>query len=358
MQMSSMRFLVAMDSLKGCLSSREANRAAREALLRWSGVEVISLTVSDGGEGFLEAVEDAAPDRTWQHIEADVLDPLLRPIRARYLMSGDHAFIEMAQASGLCLLSADELNPLQTNSYGTGQLIADALHRGARQVTLGLGGSATSDCGRGLLQALEGTAPQGVRFTLATDVRNPLLGPQGAARVFAPQKGATPAMVDELERRAIAFARDNALRMGRDCASQPGAGAAGGAAYALMQYFGAYALSGADLLLRMAHADTLLSQVSLVITGEGHADRQTLMGKFPSVLLRRAQAFGVPVWLVAGRVSDAKKLEDAGFSRVLQMTSEAMSLSEAMRPSVARRNLVCALTFPESGSPEPSRPQS
>ena len=335
-----MTIIIAIDSLKGCLTSEEANGAAREALLR-TGAGIVTLPVSDGGEGFLTAMHAARGGRM---VECEVADPLMRPIRARYLISEErHAVIELAQASGLGLLSPGERNPLTTSSYGTGQLIADALRHGATNITIGLGGSATSDCGRGLLQALEGTDLTGVCLLLATDVRNPLLGPQGAARVFAPQKGADEAMVEELERRAHLFARESALRCGHDYSDAPGAGAAGGVGYALMQYFGARCMSGAELVLDATRFDAHLRDAALVITGEGHADRQTLMGKLPSVVLARARRYGIPVWLVAGQVSDAETLRDVGFSRVLRITPETMPTDEAVRPDVARRNLTDTL---------------
>ncbi|MBQ8051802.1 MAG: glycerate kinase [Bacteroidaceae bacterium] len=331
-----MRILLAIDSLKGCLTSSEANEAAREGLLlRWPNAKVISVAVSDGGEGFLEAIHHTA--QGGQSVMCEVMDPLMRPVEARYLLYNDRAYIELAQASGLCLLRPEERNPLKTTTYGTGQLIADALRKGVREVVVGLGGSATSDCGRGMLRALEGADCRGVHFTIATDVCNPLCGPNGAARVFAPQKGATEEMVEELERRAHAFAQESTRRMGHDYADCPGAGAAGGVGYALMQFYGAERRSGAELVLDVAHFDALLQTADLVITGEGHADRQTLMGKLPSVVLRRAQTHNVPVWLVAGRVSDRKELAEAGFSRILPLSPTDMPILEAMCPDVARK---------------------
>ena len=249
------------------------------------------------------------------------------------------AYIEMAQASGLCLLSADERNPLITTSYGTGQLIADAVQRGVLEIVVGLGGSATSDCGRGMLQALEGTDLQGIRFVIATDVDNLLLGPRGAAHVFARQKGATEAMLDVLEQRAVAFVSENRRIQGRDCSQLPGAGAAGGVGYALMQFFGAERRSGAELILEAARFDTLLSEADLVVTGEGSADRQTLMGKLPSVILAKAKHYRKPVVLVAGRITDAETLLSAGFAQVFCINPPESPLAECMKSDVAWQRL-------------------
>lgn len=364
-----MNVLIAIDSWKGCLKSRDANEAAcRGVLARWPDADVRSIEVSDGGEGFLEAISSvlsASPEggTDWQRITVDVLDPLMRPIKADYLYRengmgrsfcppGDggmgwqivpphggnrrgSAIIEMAQASGLTLLGAEERNPLVASSYGTGQLIADALRRGATDIVVGLGGSATSDCGRGMLEALKGLRIENGGLRIATDVTNPLLGPDGATYVFAPQKGASRQMLPELEARAQAFAADSALLCGRDCSCEPGAGAAGGMGYALMQYFGARRVSGIDFLFDLAGFDDLLAKADLVVTGEGRADRQTLMGKVPMGVLRRAQVHGVPVVLVAGQVSDRDALLRAGFAQVLCVNPPESPIEECLRPEVA-----------------------
>jgi glycerate kinase len=168
----------------------------------------------------------------------------------------------------------------------------------------------------------------------------PLYGPEGAAHVFSPQKGATPDMVDELDRRARHFAELSARRMGWDASTLPGAGAAGGLGYAFLQYLQATMESGADLLLDLAGFDHLLKHADLVITGEGHADRQTLMGKLPERVMRRARQQGIPVWLIAGQADDTASLLQAGFSRVSSLTPAGMPLKEAIRPETARKNIL------------------
>lgn len=341
-----MKIVVAVDSFKGCLSSAEANRAAaRGAVCACSDADVVQLAVSDGGEGFLEAFRAAAGGQT---VEAVVSDPLMRPVAARYLLCGDTAVLETAQASGLMLLSASERNPLMASSYGTGQLVADAIGRGARHIIVGLGGSATSDAGVGMLRALRDAMGiddvwsdlkqlAGVRFTLASDVQNPLCGEHGAAAVFAPQKGATAEMVAQLDERARQFAESSALLLGRDCSQDTGAGAAGGLGYAFMQYFGAACRSGADVLLDAAGFSETARDASMIITGEGSADRQTLMGKLPVGILRRAA--GVPVFLIAGRLSHRDELLQAGFADAVCINPPGLDLSEAMRKEVAQRNI-------------------
>ena len=339
------KIILALDSFKGCLRSVEANRAAAEGVRGvWPEAEVAEVPVSDGGEGFLEAFRGAIGG-AW--VTLSVKDPLMRSIPARYLLKGRTAVVEMAAASGLTLLEPRERNPLTASSYGTGQLVADAVSRGARHVIVGLGGSATSDAGRGMLQALADAfgagewgameALRGVRFTIATDVENPLCGENGAAYVFGPQKGATPEMVRLLDGRARQFAEASARRMGYDRSRMKGAGAAGGLGYAFLQYLDAECVPGIELILNAVGFDALVADAGLVITGEGAADRQTLMGKLPMGILRHAG--GVPVCLIAGRVSDRPQLLRAGFSRVECINPPGLPLEEAMQKEVAEEQI-------------------
>ena len=344
-----MHIILAIDSFKGCLTSEEVEAIFAQSLTA-RGATVRSLPMSDGGEGMLEAFISALHG---QIITAEVHDPLMRPLLASYGIAPDGtAVIETAKACGLTLMTPEERNPLIATTYGVGELIAHALRRGCKRFIIGLGGSGTSDAGKGMLQALtDSFAPHGTihdvlshetagcQFTLASDVRNPLCGKEGAAFIFAPQKGATPQMVEELDRRARQFADCSARLMGKDASTQPGAGAAGGLGYAFMQYFNATAQSGADLLLDLTAFDEQLEQANLVITGEGHADRQTLMGKLSERILQRARKHHVPVWLVAGQTDDAEELIAAGFSRVDKHTPEGMNLQEAIKPETTRQNI-------------------
>lgn len=342
-----MKIVVAIDSFKGCLTSKEANQAAAEGIRNcWPDAEVVQVPVSDGGEGFMEAFHTAIGGDL---VELMVRDPLMRPISAQYLLNGQLAVIEIAQASGLTLLTREERNPMVATSYGTGQLVADAVRRGAEHIIVGLGGSATSDAGIGMLRALiDNFAKHGewddieelkhIRFTIASDVKNPLCGVNGAAHVFAPQKGASPEMVLQLDNRARKFADVSAKHFGYDRSEQEGAGAAGGLGYALLQYMNADCKPGIELLLDTIRFREIVKDANLVITGEGSADRQTLMGKLPMGILK--QSDHVPVCLIAGRISDKQELLDAGFTYVKCINPEGISLEEAMRKEVASQNII------------------
>ena len=342
------KIIVAIDSFKGCLTSAEANQAASEGILaKKPDARVVQVPVSDGGEGFMEAFQAAMGGEL---VEVNVKDPLMRTIVAQYLMHGDTAVIEIAKASGLTLLSPEERNPMVATSYGTGQLVVDAVRKGCKHIIVGLGGSATSDCGIGMLRAIIDSFAKGgswddvremddVRFTIATDVTNSLCGENGAAFVFAPQKGASHDDVLALDARAKRFAEASAKHLGRDCQNMPGAGAAGGLGYAFLQYMNADCRSGIDLLLDTIHFDDLLQDAGLVITGEGSADRQTLMGKLPFGILQRAQKHHVPVMLIAGRIADEQLLLDAGFSRVACINPPGLPLEIAMQPETAKENI-------------------
>ena len=376
-----MKIVVAIDSLKGCLTSIEANRAAADGIrMVCPDAEVVQIPVSDGGEGFLDAFY-AATGGQW--IEVTARDPLMRPVTCKYLLQGKQAVIETAQASGLTLLSAHERNPMVATSYGTGQLVADAVRKGARHVIVALGGSGTSDAGIGMLRALidafashgslSGHSPytpclwddvkelKHVSFTIASDVNNPLYGRNGAAYVFAPQKFAiqpeqtdlrlshgaahtqpkgivaSPKLIEELERRARKFAELSARHFGYDRSGMEGAGAAGGMGYAFLQYLNASYKPGIQLLLEEIGFNEAVKDADLVITGEGSADRQTLMGKLPMGIL--AQAGKSPVCLIAGKVSHAQQLLGAGFAHVLCINPQGISLKEAMQADVAKRNI-------------------
>lgn len=342
-----MNYLVAIDSLKGCLTSTEANQAAVEGLHEADAeARTVVLSVSDGGEGWLDALAEPL-DAQW--VLADACDALERPMQACYAISGSTAVIEVARVVGLPLIRPDERDVMRATSRGVGMLMADAIGRGCRRLIIGLGGSAVCDTGRGMVQALRQLGVEELlahcAIVAATDVGNPLLGPEGAAHVFAPQKGATPEQVEQLERMARETVEQDRRLAGYDCSNRPGAGAAGGLGYALMQHFGAEVQSGADLLLDLIQFDKRAKDVDLVITGEGSSDRQTLMGKLPQRIMQRARRLGVPTWLVAGRVSDKQLLLDAGFSRVVCINPAGSPPEECMRPEVARMRLHRAMAM-------------
>lgn len=332
------------------MSSREANEAMAEGLRqRFLDTQLRMIEASDGGEGFLRAMQ---PDRI---VHCHVHDAMMRWTDADFGVKDGKAIIEVAQAVGLAKIEPELRNPLVATSYGVGELMVHAWEAGCREFVVGLGGSATSDCGLGMLQCLRHHAQQrlhqmwydpfdtsvlrSLKVTLASDVDNPLTGPQGAAHVFAPQKGADPQQVALLERRAVTFANMAAKHQGYDKSQQPGAGAAGGLGYAFMQFMDAQMESGAELVLRSNGFDTLLQNADLVVTGEGASDQQTLMGKLPSVVLHHAKKAGVPVVLVAGRIADRQALLDAGFSKVVCINDGQPRDEDPLDTEVARRRL-------------------
>lgn len=344
-----MKTILAIDSFKGCISSSEVEETIAGVLDK-NGVETLCLPMSDGGEGMLQAFTSAM-NGTLEPVY--IHDQMMRRVDAQYgVMPDGTAIIEVAQACGLTLVKEKERNPMRSTTYGVGELLSRAIKRGCRNFIIGLGGTGTSDAGIGMIRALVDIFARGknfdeamktelgeCRFTLASDVDNPLCGKNGAAHVFAPQKGATPEMVEQLDRRARLFAEKSALHFGFDKSNEPGAGAAGGLGYAFMQYLGAEMKSGADLLLDLTDFNGKIKDADLIITGEGSADRQTLMGKLPHRILMRGKQLGIPVGLVAGGVEDREELLSAGFSFVESITPEGMPLEEAIKKEVAFSNI-------------------
>ncbi len=359
-----MKIVITCDSFKGCLSSERVALACKRGVRRvCPDAEIVMLTVADGGEGTAQAFVDGAGGTM---MSCRVHGPMGEPVDARYalLTDGITAVIEIAQAAGLPLIPPEERNPERANSYGVGELIDDATAHGRKRLIIGLGGSATNDAGMGMLAALGarfydaddtllapcGAALAGVRridlsdfnhrarsadVLLACDVSNPLYGPQGAAHIFAPQKGADEAMVARLD----AGLRNFATLAGEEAAHLPGAGAAGGLGYAFAEFFNARMCSGIDLLLGEVQFDSMIEGAGLVITGEGRLDVQTLMGKAPQGILRACLRRGVPVLAIGGAVEDREKLLDGGFSEVMAVTPVTMPLAEAMKPDIAARNI-------------------
>lgn len=338
-----MKYILATDSFKGCMDSAEVENIIA-GVLDAKGIDTLCLPMSDGGDGMLAAFT-AATGGTLEPVY--IHDLMMRRTDAHYGVTPDGtAIVEVAQACGLSLIKEEERNPMRATTYGVGELLSRAIKRGCRNFIIGLGGTATSDAGIGMIKALVDIFARGknfdealktelgeCRFTLACDVDNPL------AHVYGPQKGATPEMVAQLDRRAQLFAEKSALHFGFDRSAEPGAGAAGGLGYAFMQYLGAEMKSGADLLLDIIGFDEKIKGADLIITGEGGADRQTLMGKLPQRILMRGQQTGVPVGLVAGSVRDMELLLKAGFAFVESITPDGMPLEEAIKKDVASSNL-------------------
>ena len=357
------KIIIACDSYKGCLSSREVNEAIASGLKVWnaedasSGIEnvdsedaspeIICLEMSDGGEGMLDAFLSAMKG---ERVSIHAHDALMRWIEAEYGIVNDTAIIEIAQTAGLALIEPEQRNPMKATSWGVGEMIMNAYRRGVRHFIVGLGGSATSDCGIGMLKAMGDDwkkIRQECTFMLASDVTNPLCGENGAAHVFAPQKGADAEMVEMLDARARKFAEVSAKHFGYDRSEVPGAGAAGGLGYAFLQYFDAEVSAGAELLLKEIGFDEMILDADLVITGEGHSDRQTLMGKLPQRILehvlKNKATTDQQIWLVSGGISEEQALLDAGFDQVLAVSPPNMDLEEAMNPEIAKRNIANAI---------------
>ena len=331
-----MKIVVAPDSFKGCLSAREVADALASALReRHPDWTVVEHPLSDGGEGTVDTV---VPALGGTFREAVVSDPLGRPVSARYGLSGDTAILEVAEACGLKRLSPEERNPLIASTYGVGELLLAARNAGARRLVVGLGGTATCDGGAGMMRVPHlREALADCRIEILCDVAIPFIGPEGTARVYAPQKGAFPADVEVLEKRLEALAGTILEETGVDVLALPSAGAAGGLAGAFQAWLKAESVSGIDRILDLTGFDAVVSGADIVLTGEGKSDRQTLSGKVALGVLRRAK--GVPVFLVSGRIEDAEALSAAGFAGLVPVSPESLPLQEAMKPEVAKENL-------------------
>ena len=327
-----MKIVLAPDSFKECLSAAQVAQTLAQAVhAACPEAELVQLSLADGGEGTLEVLAKALGATVYR---AGIHDPLGRPIQASFGVAGGTALIEVAQACGLQLLAPQERNPLRASTYGLGELLLAACQKGCRQLLIGLGGTATCDGGAGML-SVPGVkeALQNVSIELLCDVDAPFTGSRGAARVFAPQKGASPEEVEILEQKMQDLARSILSQTGVDVSDMPGAGAAGGLGGAFMAYSHATMVPGIERILELAGFDQAVQDAHLIITGEGKSDRQTLMGKVPWGVLQHAQ--GVPVALLSGRVENRDDLERAGFHPVLEVTPRSLPLPEALKPERA-----------------------
>ena len=314
--------LFAPDSFKGSLTSVEVAGALARGWGQARADDAIEhAPLGDGGEGTIRAVAFAGG---WSDVTATVADPLGRPTRATWLRSHDglRAYIEMAEASGLSRVRGDERDPIAATTRGTGELLCAAIEAGVRQIIIGIGGSATTDGGRGILEALgavdDGTSVDlrgldrrlaDVDLEIACDVTNPLLGPAGAAATYGPQKGATPDQVTELDARLAVWADRLERATGRRERDTPGAGAAGGAGFGLLcltdRVQSLRLRPGVDLVMEAADFDAKLERADIVLTGEGRVDEQTAFGKTALGVARRAARANVPCIAVGGGVTAA-----------------------------------------------------
>lgn len=360
--------IIAIDSFKGCLTSEEAGSAVLEGIKTiFPDCEILLFPIADGGEGMLDLLISATKGK-YRTLPAH--GPLMELMQGRYGISGDGqtAIIEMAAVNGLPLVSEEKRNPMLTTTYGTGELILDALKQGCRRFIVGIGGSATNDAGLGMLQALGfrfldkqgnllGTggkimsqvasidtsavhpALKEAHFTIACDVHNPFCGPDGAAYIFAPQKGADTRMVKELDTGMQALSRIIRSSTGKDISDIPGSGAAGGMGGGFLAFLNAELKPGIRLMLEALDFGKKIKEADLIFTGEGRADRQTVMGKVPSGILEEARKQNIPVIVLAGSIEDADLMNQAGFQGVFSITPGPISFENAMKPEFAKENI-------------------
>ena len=367
-----MKVVVAIDSLKGSLSSMEAGLAIKEGVLAAQpDAEVIVKPLADGGEGTTDALIEGM---NGERIDLTVTGPMHTPVDAYYgyLRETNTAVMEMASAAGITLVPDKEKNPLLATSYGVGEMIIDAIQRGCRNFIIGIGGSITNDGGIGMLKAL------GVRFLdekgedageggqalakvacidlsglnpllkechiqVACDVNNPLCGPNGSTYVYGPQKGVAEDMKKQLDKDMEHFAKVTANTLGKDYRNTPGAGAAGGLGFAFLSYIGASLTPGIELILNAIRLEQELSTADVVVTGEGRLDFQTAMGKAPVGVAKLAQKYHAKVIAFAGSVTkDANACNKEGIDAFFPILRGVCTLDEAMEPAHARENMTAA----------------
>lgn len=362
-----MKVVIASDSFKGSMTSKEVAQASEKGIHNvYPNCEVIQVNVADGGEGTVEAIVEALGGEI---IVAEVTNPLGRKIKAHYGVVGNTAIMEMAAASGLPLLKVDERNPWDTSTYGTGEMIMDAIHRGCRKFLVGIGGSATNDAGTGMLQALgfrfydsngreidnccggrmadimridDSVVPTAIReseFIVACDVDTPFCGPEGAAAVFAPQKGADAKMVEQLDAGMASLADIINKTYGVNIVPLPGAGAAGGMGGAFYAFMNATLQKGVDMVLDAIGFDAILQDADLVITGEGKVDDQTAKGKTAAGVLLRAKKQHIPVIVIGGCVEMCDAVSKMGFTGIYPIIEEKVALELAMQRDFAMNNV-------------------
>lgn len=365
-----MKVVIAIDSFKGSLSSMEAGNAAKAGIRRACSAEIIVKPLADGGEGTTEALVEGLGGR---YVSAEVTGPLGEKTNARYgiLRDGQTAVLEMAEAAGITLVDREELDPYRATTYGVGEMILDAVKRGCRRFIIGIGGSATTEGGAGMLQALgygitDGDGKpirHGIRdldqiahismenvlevlkecqFQIACDVKNPLCGETGAVWVYGPQKGVREEDKRIFDRKLQHFAEKTAEYTGTDHRLTEGAGAAGGLGFAFLSYLPNVELRpGIDIVIEATGLEQELKDADLVITGEGRLDFQTAMGKVPVGVARLAKRYGIKVLAFAGSVTkDAAECNSAGIDAFFPIVRGVTTLEEAMDPENAKENMV------------------
>lgn len=356
-----MKIVVAPDSFKGSLSALQAAEAIELGIGKvFPDANIKKIPMADGGEGTAQSLVDATGG---QLLVERVADPLGNEIEAEYGILGDRttAVIEMAAASGLTLVPIDRRDPFVTTTYGTGQLIKAALNRGCRKLIIGIGGSATNDGGAGMAEALgaklltsngKSISPGGwglgaldtinlsdldsrigaTATVVACDVDNPLTGPNGAAHVYGPQKGATPEMIETLDANLARLASIVKRDMGRSVGDIPGSGAAGGLGAGLIAFLNAELKSGVEIIIDAVQLEKQLEGASFVVTGEGEINFQTVFGKTPVGVAKLAKKLGIPVIAIAGSIANgADEVHKAGIDAIIDIVPTPMPLERAVR---------------------------
>lgn len=356
-----MKFVLAPDSFKECMTAIEAAHAMKRGIKKvFPHADCVMIPMADGGEGLVEAILSVKKGKI---MKTNVLGPLGNPIIAKYgiVDEGKTAIIEMASASGLEIIRPEVRNPLVTTTYGTGELIKEALDLGVTKILLGIGGSATNDGGVGMLQALGASFQdengqelpfgggalqylhsidvssldrrlQTVKLDVACDVTNPLIGKNGASAIFGPQKGATPEMVEQLDRNLSHFAKIIREINGKEVAFVPGAGAAGGLGAGLMAFLNVKLCKGIELVIEYTGLREHLKHADYVFTGEGSIDEQTLFGKVLFGVSSVAKEHSIPVIAFAGKIGPGVDvLYKQGFSAIISILTGISSLEEALR---------------------------
>lgn len=350
-----MNIIVAIDKFKGSLSAKRAAKVIKAVLNK--DHKVVLCPLADGGEGSLQVIDEYEKG-IWQTIE--LYDPLFRKIKASYFLSGTRAYIEMAAASGLGLLSSKERNPLKTSTFGTGELIKDAINNGAKDIYMFIGGSATNDAGIGMAAALgyifldeknkellpigqnlikirnitkpAGSLLENINFTVLVDVNNPFYGKNGASQVYAEQKGASKNDIKELENGFIHFAGLVNTIFKKDISQIPGAGAAGGLGAGALLFLNASMQSGINAIMHIAQLKEKLATADLIITGEGKIDKQTLSGKLIKGVCNLAKENNIPVYAVCG-VSELSKeeQESLGLKKIISLVDDQTPVEYAIK---------------------------
>ena len=364
-----MRVVVAIDSFKGSMSSLEAGEAISKGIKKaHKEAEVEIRPLADGGEGTVEALSIGMGGRL---INVDVTGPVGRKVNAVYgiVDSSKTAIIEMSQAAGITLVSGDEKNPLYTTTFGVGELIKDAINKGCRHFVVGIGGSATNDCGIGMLQALGyefldkegkqvGFGASGVRdivsirdenvikelsecyFRVACDVNNPLCGDLGCSAIYGPQKGATKEMVADMDEWLKSYSKIVKKKYPDADCEYPGTGAAGGLGYAFFNFTNSKLESGIKIVLDETKLEEYVKNADIVVTGEGRLDHQTVMGKAPVGVANIAKKYNKKVIAFSGSVTeDAGVCNEHGIDAFFPILRRIVTLEEAMQTDTAKKNL-------------------